>query len=169
MTDITAGRPPAPATDGTAPDVTEPPLDTEEAERSADEALGLKLGTTTRTEIDDYTQLMRGQVALFSSAVREGGGVAARGSWLEADQLLGRGPADDCLVFAAWTHVRDLARLLRRLVAEYGEQRAIRAQALPDRSSPAMPNETVGDRCTNPEPPDAPATEHAPAPVASER
>ncbi|WP_050497582.1 DUF6415 family natural product biosynthesis protein [Streptomyces griseus] len=169
MTDITAGRPPAPATDGTAPDVTEPPLDTEEAERSADEALGLKLGTTTRTEIDDYTQLMRGQVALFASAVREGGGVAARGSWLEADQLLGRGPADDCLVFAAWTHVRDLARLLRRLVAEYGEQRAIRAQALPDRSCPAMPNEPVGDRCANPEPPDAPATEHAPAPVASER
>ncbi len=50
------------------PDAAEPPLDTEEAERSADAALGLKLGTTTRTEIDDYTRLMRGQVALFAPA-----------------------------------------------------------------------------------------------------
>ncbi|MFE9457200.1 hypothetical protein [Streptomyces californicus] len=169
MTDITAGRLPAPATDGTAPDVTKPPLDTEEAERSADEALGLKLGTTTRTEIDDYTRLMRGQVALFASVVREGGGVDAQGSWLEADQLLGRGPADDCLVFAAWSYVRDLARLLRRLVAEHGEQLASRAQALPDDSCPVTPKEPAGDRCTDPAPPCVSTPEHAPAPVASER
>ncbi|MDP9951663.1 MULTISPECIES: hypothetical protein [Streptomyces] len=169
MTDITAGRPPAPATDGTAPDVTEPPLDTEEAERSADEALGLKLGTTTRTEIDDYTRLMRGQVALFASAVREGGGVAARGSWLEVDQLLGRGPTDDCLVFAAWTHVRDLARLLRRLVAEYGEQRAYSAPPLPGHTPVAVAGEAGPHGLRPPEPPGAPASEHAPAPVASER
>ncbi|MFI1185531.1 hypothetical protein [Streptomyces californicus] len=169
MTDITAGRPPVPATGDTDPDTAELPLDTEEAERAADEALGLKLGTTTRTEIDDYTRLMKGQVALFASTAREDDGIDARSSWLEADQLLSRGPADDCLVFAAWTHVRELARLLRRLVAEYGEQLACHAQALPDSTPRTTLDEAAPNHPRPPESPGAPSSERTSVQAASER
>ncbi|MEU3437851.1 hypothetical protein [Streptomyces sp. NPDC006863] len=122
MTEITTNRPQGRAGNGIAPSEAELPLDIEEADRAADEALGLKLGTTTREEIDERTLQIRGQVALFAEAVREGGGVAARGSWLEADGLLHSGPSDDSLVFAALVYVRDLARLLRRLVSEHRSQ-----------------------------------------------
>ncbi|MFJ7328994.1 hypothetical protein ACIQVN_22480 [Streptomyces cyaneofuscatus] len=113
------------------------PLDVDTADRAADEALGLKLGTTTREEIDNHTLRIRGQVALFAKAVREGGGVAARGSWLEADGLLHGGPSDDSLVFAALVYVRDLARLLRRLVSEHRSQLERCRAPLPSRTPQA--------------------------------
>ncbi|MDQ0986527.1 hypothetical protein [Streptomyces sp. V2I9] len=146
MPEVTESRPSKPPTENAVPSGPELPLDTEEADRAADGALGLKLGTTTRTEIDDYTRLIRGQVALFAAAVRDGGGVEARGSWLEADQLLGNGPADGCLVFAAWSYVRDLARLLRRLVAEHRKHLAGDGAALPVRTPMASLNRTAPDR-----------------------
>ncbi len=66
--------------------------------------------------------------------MRDGGGVEARGSWLEADQLLAGGPADGVLVFSAWNYVRDLARLLRKLVAEYRKQLEHKNPTLPPRT-----------------------------------
>lgn len=183
MPEVTESRPPTPPASsavpggtvptsavpgGTVPSGAELPLDTDEADRAADEALGLKLGTTTRTEIDDCTQMMRGQVSLFASAVREGGGVEARGSGLEADQLLDSGPADGCLVFNAWTHLRDLARLLRRLVAEYRKRVADDTGALPVRAPAASPNGTAPG-CSAPRAPGGPAPAPQPVPVASEQ
>ncbi|MFE9459024.1 hypothetical protein [Streptomyces californicus] len=73
--------------------------------------------------------------------MRETGGIQARGSWLEAEHLLSGGPADGVLVFSAWAHVRDLARVLHRLVDEHRSQLADGKTAL-----------TCG------EPPDGPAT-----------
>ncbi|MFE2294787.1 hypothetical protein [Streptomyces sp. NPDC059452] len=102
-----------------------------------DAVLGFHLGTTTREEIDEWTPLIKVHVEVFSEAVRAGGGVEARGSWLEARQLLADGPAEAIHVFGAWSHLRELARLLRRLIAEYREQRAPREPALPVREPPA--------------------------------
>ncbi|MFE9455627.1 DUF6415 family natural product biosynthesis protein [Streptomyces californicus] len=103
-------------------DAAEVPLDVETADRSADMAFALQLGTTTREEIDSHTLRLKGQVELFADVVREGESVEARGSWLEAYHLLQQGPSDDVLVFAAWSYVRDLARVLRRLASEYRNQ-----------------------------------------------
>ncbi|MFD3959139.1 hypothetical protein ACF1D2_32245 [Streptomyces bacillaris] len=110
------------------------PLNPEEADRTADEALGLQLGTTTRDEIDEYTRLLSKLVIAFSGAVQAAGGIGARGSWLEAAQVLESGPRDDSLVFNAWAHARDVARVLRGLVTEYRNQMEESVPALPART-----------------------------------
>ncbi|MGW1231392.1 hypothetical protein [Streptomyces californicus] len=121
------------------------PLDAEAADRAADLAFALQLGTTTREEIDSHTFQLKEQVALFADGVREGGSIEARGSWLEADQILQRGPADDILVFAAWSYARDLARLLRRLVAEYrSQQKQLRAPPPPRTPLASLPRLAAG-------------------------
>ncbi|MFB6500530.1 DUF6415 family natural product biosynthesis protein [Streptomyces sp. NPDC002466] len=93
-----------------------PPLDVESALRAADEALALRLGTVTRQEIDARTGELRGHVVLLADAVLDHARTAAARSvrW-EADQLLASTPRDGALVFGAYQHLRDLARMLRRL------------------------------------------------------
>ncbi|MEV4877931.1 hypothetical protein [Streptomyces cyaneofuscatus] len=122
MTETIESRLREPSENGTTPSEIELPLDVEEADRAADKAINLKLGTTTLAEIDGYTRQLRGQIVIFAEAVRDGGGVEARASWLEADQLLHSGPAGNSLPFNSCLHARDLGRLLRRLVTEYREQ-----------------------------------------------
>ncbi|MDK0519221.1 DUF6415 family natural product biosynthesis protein [Streptomyces sp. ML-6] len=99
-------------------------LDVESALRAADEALALRLGTVTRQEIDTRTAELRGHVGLFAEAVLDHARTAADRSvrW-EVDQLLASTPRDGALVFSAYQHLRDLARMLRRLAdsaAEHG-------------------------------------------------
>lgn len=154
--------------DGTLPSEVELPLDTEEADRAADEALALKLGTTTRSEIDNFTLQLRGQIALFIEAVREKGDVEARALCVEADHLTASGPAEGLLVFNAWNHVRDLARVLRKLVEEHRKQVADSSPALPACTSRVSLGELTASRQTHLVPSGL-ASDHKPMPTASER
>ncbi|MFJ9234420.1 hypothetical protein ACIRJ3_05470 [Streptomyces anulatus] len=140
-------------------------LDVEVADRAADEALGLRLGTTTRLEIDDHTLRLKGQIALFAEVLRSNGSVEARGSWLEVQQLLVSGPAEGILVFNAWNYVRDLARLLRRLATEYREQLEHNSPALPTRTPLASLSKLTESRQTYLVPSGL-APEHRPLPAA---
>ncbi|MET9918388.1 DUF6415 family natural product biosynthesis protein [Streptomyces sp. NPDC006435] len=92
------------------------PLNVESSLRAADEALALRLGTVTRQEIDARTGELRGHVVLLADAVLDHARTAAARSvrW-EADQLLASTPRDGALVFSAYQHLRDLARMLHRL------------------------------------------------------
>ncbi|MFJ5740212.1 hypothetical protein [Streptomyces microflavus] len=148
MTDILTSRPLGPTAHCASASEDELPLGVEEADRAADKAINLKLGTTTRPEIDEYTLQLKGQIAIFADAVRDGGSVEARASWLEAHQLLNSGPAGDPLVFNAWLYARDLGRLLRRLVAEYREQLEEGSPALPTRTPRASLDKLTASRQT---------------------
>ncbi|WP_327369193.1 hypothetical protein [Streptomyces sp. NBC_01217] len=124
MTDTTTSRPLGPAANAAAgPSTTDLPLDVETADQAADDALKLRLGTTTRQEIDEWTAKLRGRISLFAEKTlgREQT-TATRACRWEVDQLLAAAPRDSVLVFGAYQYLRDLARMLRRLVAEYKAQ-----------------------------------------------
>ncbi|MFD5689667.1 hypothetical protein [Streptomyces rubiginosohelvolus] len=123
-------------------------LDVEEADRAADEAINLKLGTTTLSEFAEHTNELKDLVALFADAVRAGGDVEGRASWLEADQLLGGGPAGNSLPFNSWLYARDLGRLLRRLATEYRKQLGEGGPALPIRTPRASLDRVTASRRT---------------------
>ncbi|NEC21210.1 DUF6415 family natural product biosynthesis protein [Streptomyces parvus] len=167
MTEITTSRPQGRAGNGTASDEAELPLDVEEADRAADEALGLKLGTTTREEIDVFTLQLRGQLALFVETVRDDGSFDLRRTLLEAEHLLDSGPADGVLVFNAWNYARDLARMLRRLVTEHRNQLDREKTALPTRSPLASLTRLAASRRAYSVPSGLPP-QHRPMPTVSE-
>ncbi|MFF3259899.1 hypothetical protein ACFYWO_12110 [Streptomyces sp. NPDC002932] len=99
------------------------PLDVETAAQAADDALRLRLGTTTRQEIDTWTTELRGRISLFTEEILDHAqttGTRAVG-W-EVDQLLASAPKDGILVFSSYQHLCDLARMLRRLVTEHQKQ-----------------------------------------------
>lgn len=168
MTETIANRLREQSENGVIPREIELPLDIEEADRAADKAINFKLGTTTLPELDRHTLQLKGQVALFADVVRDGGGVEARASWLEAYQLLASGPAGSSLPFNSWLYARDLGRLLRRLVTEYREQVEEDVPALPTRTPRASLSKLTASRETYLVPSGlAPA--HKPMPPASER
>ncbi|MEV5202005.1 hypothetical protein [Streptomyces sp. NPDC053720] len=120
MTHPTPSRPPAPAAQADTPRTAGLPLDVEASAQAADDALRLRLGTTTRREIDTWTAELRGRIGLFAEAtVDHPQTPATRGARWEVDQLLASAPKDDVLVFSSYQHLCDLARMLRRLVAEH--------------------------------------------------
>ncbi|MGC4928108.1 hypothetical protein [Streptomyces sp. DT117] len=167
MTETIESRLREPSENGTTQSEIELPLDIEEADRAADEAINFNLGTTTLPELVRHTRVLKGQVALFADAVRAGGSIEARASWLEANQLLGSGPASSGLVFNSWLYARDLGRLLRRLVTEYREQLEEDSPALPTRTPRASLSKLTASRQTYLVPSGlAPA--HRPMPTASE-
>ncbi|MFF3734816.1 DUF6415 family natural product biosynthesis protein [Streptomyces sp. NPDC002476] len=130
MKDLTSSLPPA-------PDTNELPLDVETAERATNGALALRLGTTTRQEIDEWTAQLRGRIVLFAEeALGQERTTATRAARWEVDQLLASTPGDGVLVFNAYQHLRDLARLLRWLVAEYRKKTEAVTSPLPARPSP---------------------------------
>ncbi|MFE7463873.1 hypothetical protein ACFU6R_07190 [Streptomyces sp. NPDC057499] len=107
----------------THPSPEHPPLDVETALRSADEALALRLGTVTREEIDVRTAELCGRVGLFADEVLDRAVTpAARSVRWEVDRLLASTPRDGALVFAAYQHLHDLARMLRRLAGSVAGQ-----------------------------------------------
>jgi hypothetical protein len=123
MKDLTSSLP-------SVPDTSELPLDVETAEQAADGALDLRLGTTTRQEIDEWTAQLRGRIVLFAEEVlgREQT-TATRAARREVDQLLAAAPRDTILVFSSYQHLRDLARMLRRLVTDYRDRTGLPAAA----------------------------------------
>ncbi|MEU6014379.1 DUF6415 family natural product biosynthesis protein [Streptomyces sp. NPDC047515] len=120
MTDPTPSRPSGPAAKAVALDTADLPLDVETATQTADAALELRLGTTTRREIDTWTAELRGRISLFAEAVldREQTTATCSARW-KVDQLLASAPGDGVLVFSAYQYLRDLARMLRWLVTEH--------------------------------------------------
>ncbi|MFF4665773.1 hypothetical protein [Streptomyces sp. NPDC001282] len=146
MTDPSTNRPSEPTANGVDFRVTELPLDIETAARAADAALELRLGTTTRREINAWTVELRGRVSLFAEEVLDHQhSTATRAARWEVDQLLASTPGDGVLVFSAYQHLRDLARLLRWLVAEYRkETEAAVTSPLPTRPSPGALAENNG-------------------------
>ncbi|MCX4848277.1 hypothetical protein [Streptomyces sp. NBC_00893] len=120
MTHPTPTRLPDPATQADAPRTADLPLDVEAAAQAADDALRLRLGTTTRREIDTWTAELRGRISLFAEEVLDRPQTTAtRTARREVDQLLASAPKDDVLVFSSYQHLCDLARMLRRLVDEH--------------------------------------------------
>lgn len=123
MTDPTPTRPSEPAAKADVPQATDLLLDVEAAAQAADDALRLRLGTTTRREIDTWTAELRGHISLFTEeALDRPQTTATRAARWEIDQLLASAPKDDILVFSSYQHLCDLARMLRRLVAEHRER-----------------------------------------------
>ncbi|MFF2328992.1 MULTISPECIES: DUF6415 family natural product biosynthesis protein [unclassified Streptomyces] len=120
MTDPTPIRPSEPTKTADVPHVADLPLDIETAGQAADDALRIRLGTVTRREIDAWTAELRGRVSLFAEEVINLVQTpATRAAQWEVDQLLASAPGDDTLVFNAYQHLRDLARMLRWLVTEH--------------------------------------------------
>ncbi|SFX11797.1 DUF6415 family natural product biosynthesis protein [Streptomyces atratus] len=120
MTDPTPTRPSEPAAKAEVPHAADLPLDVEAAAQAADDALRLRLGTTTRREIDTWTAELRGRISLFAEEVlNHPQTTATRAALWEVDQLLASAPKDDILVFSSYQYLCDLARMLRRLVAEH--------------------------------------------------
>ncbi|WP_326765375.1 hypothetical protein OG978_12975 [Streptomyces sp. NBC_01591] len=120
MTDPTPTRPSEPAAKADIPRTADLPLDVEAAAQAADDALRLRLGTTTRREIDTWTAELRGRISLFAEEVLDlPQTTATRTARWDVDHLLASAPKDDVLVFSSYQHLCDLARMLRRLVAEH--------------------------------------------------
>ncbi|MGW6711642.1 hypothetical protein ACWF9X_04080 [Streptomyces globisporus] len=104
-----AGRPSAVAAGGKA--------DTEQEVRRV---LAFRLGTTTRAELDGAVVSLRGRVGALVGrppAGAEGMNGADRGFLMEVTHLLDNPPAPEALSHEVYSHVRALARVLRKLAA----------------------------------------------------
>jgi len=106
----------------------------EQGEREVRRVLAFQLGTTTRTELDDAAASLRGRVvALLGDPAAEERekhwGCADRGFLLEVTHLVDNPPAPGALSHEVYSHVRALARVLRKLVAIKGA--AVMASARP--------------------------------------
>ncbi|MFG2624787.1 hypothetical protein [Streptomyces sp. NPDC048473] len=102
-----------------------PPLppDADRAEREVQRAFTLQLGTATRTDIDECTTRLLGLIPVFVSEVLDGDqGTETHAFHLETDQLVSAPPRPDAPVYEAYSYVRALARVLRKLVAICREQ-----------------------------------------------
>lgn len=106
-------------------------MEAEQAEREVRRVLAFQLGTTTRSELDDAVASLRGRVGalLGDPSAEEGEGhwsSADRGFLLEATHLLDNPPVPGSLTHEVYSHVRALARVLRRLVAMKGAAAPVR-------------------------------------------
>lgn len=120
MTHPTTTRPSDPAAKSDTPRTADLPLDVEAAAQAADDALRLRLGTTTRQEIDTWTTELRGRISLFAEEVLDHAQpTAKRAVGLEIGHLLASAPKDGILVFSSYQHLCDLARMLHRLITEH--------------------------------------------------
>lgn len=72
---------------------------------------------------ETWTAELRGRISLFTEeALDRPQTTAARAARWEIDQLLASAPKDGIPVFSSYQHLCDLARMLRRLVAEHRER-----------------------------------------------
>ncbi|MFE3381131.1 hypothetical protein [Streptomyces anulatus] len=96
-----------------------PPLDAIHAELDVRRALALKLGTTTRSALDEAAFSLREEIIAFADevfAVEADMTSADRSFRLEAIHLVGNPPRPDALSQEVYTHVRAQARVLRKLI-----------------------------------------------------
>lgn len=109
--------------------------------------LAFRLGTTTRADLDDAVVSLRGRVAaLVGDLPAEAGRMsgADRGFLLEVVHLLDNPPALEALSHEVYSHVRALARVLRKLAAMNRADDAV--LAIPPR--PPLPVRPVPGRGT---------------------
>lgn len=91
-----------------------------DTEREVRRVLSLRLGTTTRAELDDTAVSLRGRAVALVGALSVGAGGRSgtdRGYLLEVAHLLDNPPAPEALSHEVHSHVRALARVLRKLAA----------------------------------------------------
>ncbi|MEV8002040.1 hypothetical protein AB0P10_05125 [Streptomyces parvus] len=91
-----------------------------DAEQEVRRVLAFRLGTTTRAELDSAVVSLRGRVSALvghPAAGPEGMSGADRGFLLEVTHLLDNPPAPQALSHEVYSHVRALARVLRKLAA----------------------------------------------------
>ncbi|MCC8478100.1 hypothetical protein LMJ41_09400 [Streptomyces globisporus] len=91
-----------------------------DAEQEVRRVLAFRLGTTTRAELDSAVVSLRGRVSALvghPAAGAEGMSGADRGFLLEVTHLLDNPPAPEALSHEVYSHVRALARVLRKLAA----------------------------------------------------
>ncbi|MFH9211258.1 hypothetical protein [Streptomyces globisporus] len=96
------------------------PGEVADVEQEVRRALAFRLGTTTRAELDSAVVSLRGRVGALVSrppAEAEGMSGADRGFLLEVTHLLDNPPAPEALSHEVYSHVRALARVLRKLAA----------------------------------------------------
>ncbi|MFB7227070.1 hypothetical protein ACFCY9_05080 [Streptomyces fimicarius] len=91
-----------------------------DAEQEVRCAFAFRLGTTTRAELDSAVISLRGRVGALvghpPAGAEETSG-ADRGFLLEVTHLLDNPPAPEALSHEVYSHVRALARVLRKLAA----------------------------------------------------
>ncbi|MER6598723.1 hypothetical protein [Streptomyces parvus] len=91
-----------------------------DAEQEVRRVLAFRLGTTTRAELDSAVVSLRGRVSALvghPAAGTEGMSGADRGFLLEVTHLLDNPPSPEALSHEVYSHVRALARVLRKLAA----------------------------------------------------
>ncbi|MFJ6807848.1 hypothetical protein ACIQRK_17750 [Streptomyces anulatus] len=91
-----------------------------DTEREVGRALAFRLGTTTRAELDDAAVSLRGRaVALADALSVEARGMSGtdRGYLLEVTHLFDNPPTPEALSHEVHSHVRALARVIRKLAA----------------------------------------------------
>ncbi len=89
-----------------------------DAELEVRRVLALRIGTTTRAELDGAVVSLRGRESALAGhppAEVEGMSEADRGFLLEITHLLDTPPAPEALSHEVYSHVRALARVLRKL------------------------------------------------------
>ncbi|MEU0739289.1 hypothetical protein [Streptomyces sp. NPDC006134] len=131
-----------------------PLLDTAAATRMSDDALALQLDTTTRDAIESTTARLTEQVRAFDAALPRDS-VAARGDHEEVRNLLARAPKNGAVTFSVHAYMRDLARMLRRLIFQYEAQQVRREPkeggeeggGISTQPKPAAPSRTGTSSC----------------------
>ncbi|MGW4036402.1 hypothetical protein ACWEIM_08935 [Streptomyces sp. NPDC004778] len=91
-----------------------------DVEQEVRRVLAFRLGTTTRVELDGAVVSLRGRVgALVGHPPAEAEGMSGvdGGFLLEVTHLLDNPPAPEALSHEIYSHVRALARVLRKLTA----------------------------------------------------
>lgn len=91
-----------------------------DTEHEVRRVLALRLGTTTRAELDDAAVSLRGRAVALAGALSVGArGLVGtdRGYLLEVTHLLDNPPAPGALSHELHSHVRALARVIRKLAA----------------------------------------------------
>lgn len=91
-----------------------------DTEHEVRRVLAFRLGTTTRAELDDAAVSLRGRAVALAGALSAGArGLVGtdRGYLLEVTHLLDNPPAPGALSHEVHSHVRALARAIRKLAA----------------------------------------------------
>lgn len=120
----------ATGTDRSSDAVASTEAEEEPAEHEVRRVLAFQLGTTTRSELDEAAASLRGRVSalLGDPSTQEGkthGGSADCGFLLEVIHLIDNPPSPHALSHEVFSHVRALARVLRKLVAMNGAASAL--------------------------------------------
>lgn len=110
-------QPSRPTADGGGRPPTTPCPDPDAVTRIVNSALSLQLGTTRRSEIEAQAAQLTELLAVFAATPLPEGDRVVRELLQDAVCLLETAPEPGALAFSVHSHMRALARVLRRLVA----------------------------------------------------